>query len=127
MYLEAPCLQADGISTYGQPRTCDRLLAASCNKGFKNRLQLRRQQRHVPQLPPEPACTHLETLHYIDASGRVRSSPIEALRRRPGEEPRLRRLRAVLPGGVVDRRGWGHGILPAGVVDGWDLRGAARG
>ncbi|MFE1786820.1 lipase family protein [Streptomyces sp. NPDC059525] len=75
MYLEEPRLQADGIYTYGQPRTCDRLLAASCNKGFKDRLHRYVNNNDiVPQLPPEPAYTHVETLHYIDASGRVRAS-----------------------------------------------------
>ncbi|MEV6957461.1 lipase family protein [Streptomyces sp. NPDC051183] len=75
MYLEEPRLQADGIYTYGQPRTCDRLLAASCNKGFKDRLHRYVNNNDiVPQLPPEPAYTHVDTLHYIDASGRIRSS-----------------------------------------------------
>ncbi|MEU3776920.1 lipase family protein [Streptomyces sp. NPDC032472] len=75
MYLEEPRLQADGIYTYGQPRTCDRLLAASCNKGFKDRLHRYVNNNDiVPPLPPEPAYTHADTLHYIDASGRARSS-----------------------------------------------------
>ncbi|MFB7449629.1 hypothetical protein [Streptomyces sp. NPDC056194] len=38
MYLEEPRLQADGICTYGQPRTCDRLLTASCDKTSEDRL-----------------------------------------------------------------------------------------
>ncbi|GAA3261248.1 lipase family protein [Streptomyces lavendulae] len=75
MYLEEPRLQADGIYTYGQPRTCDRLLAASCNKGLKDRLHRYVNNNDiVPQLPPEPAYTHVDTLHYIDASGRIRSA-----------------------------------------------------
>lgn len=75
MYLEAPRLQADGIYTYGQPRTCERILAASCNKGFKDRLHRYVNNNDiVPQLPPEPAYTHVDTLHYIDSTGRIRSS-----------------------------------------------------
>ncbi|MFD0268021.1 lipase family protein [Streptomyces sp. NPDC127106] len=75
MYLEEPRLQADGIYTFGQPRTCDRLLAAACNKGFKDRLhRFVNNNDIVPQLPPEPAYTHAETLRYIDSTGTVRSS-----------------------------------------------------
>ncbi|MDX3380568.1 lipase family protein [Streptomyces niveiscabiei] len=75
MYLEAPRLRADGIYTYGQPRTCDRLLAASCNKGFRERLHRYVNNNDiVPQLPPEPAYTHVDTLHHIDSTGRVRST-----------------------------------------------------
>ncbi|MEU7282452.1 lipase family protein [Streptomyces sp. NPDC045431] len=75
MYLEEPRLQADGIYTYGQPRTCDRLLAAACNKGFKDRLhRFVNNNDIVPQLPPEPAYTHVDTLRYIDSHGRIRSS-----------------------------------------------------
>ncbi|MFG2339869.1 lipase family protein [Streptomyces yangpuensis] len=75
LYLEAPRLQADGIYTYGQPRTCERTLAASCNKGFKDRLHRYVNNNDiVPQLPPEPVYTHVDTLHYIDASGRIRNS-----------------------------------------------------
>ncbi|MET8829531.1 lipase family protein [Streptomyces sp. NPDC004610] len=75
MYLEEPRLQADGVITFGQPRTCDRLLAAACNKGFKGRLyRFVNNNDIVPQLPPEPAYTHVETLKYIDSSGRLRDS-----------------------------------------------------
>jgi predicted lipase len=75
LYLEEPRLQADGIYTFGQPRTCDRLLAAACNKGFKDRLyRFVNNNDIVPQLPPEPAYTHVETLRYIDSAGKVRTS-----------------------------------------------------
>ncbi|MFA7767434.1 lipase family protein [Streptomyces sp. NRRL S-448] len=82
LYLEEPRLQADGIYTFGQPRTCDRLLAAACNKGFKDRLhRFVNNNDIVPQLPPEPAYTHVNTLRYIDSTGRIRSSmpPLGAL------------------------------------------------
>ncbi|GKQ38461.1 lipase family protein [Streptomyces sp. A012304] len=72
MYLEEPRLAADGVYTYGQPRTCDRLLAAAYNKGFKNRMyRFVNNNDVVPQLPPEPAYTHVEALRYIDSHGRV--------------------------------------------------------
>ncbi|WKU43052.1 lipase family protein [Streptomyces sp. VNUA116] len=72
LYLEDPKLLADGVYTYGQPRTCDRLLAAACNKGFRQRLfRFVNNNDIVPQLPPEPAYTHVETLRYIDSAGKV--------------------------------------------------------
>ncbi|WP_180985673.1 lipase family protein [Streptomyces sp. CB02959] len=75
MYLEEPRLQADGVYTYGQPRTCDRLLATAYNKGFKNRMyRFVNNNDIVPQLPPEPVFTHVEALKYIDADGRLHDS-----------------------------------------------------
>ncbi|WP_435881962.1 lipase family protein [Streptomyces anulatus] len=70
-----PRLQADGIYTFGQPRTCDRLLAASCNKSFKDRLHCYVNNNDVvSQLPPEPVYTHVDTLHYIDSTSCIRSA-----------------------------------------------------
>ncbi|MET9319479.1 lipase family protein [Streptomyces sp. NPDC003038] len=75
LHLEDPKLTADGIYTFGQPRTCDRLLAAACNKGLAKRIhRFVNNNDIVPQLPPEPAYTHVDTLRYIDASGKVRES-----------------------------------------------------
>ncbi|WP_411120287.1 lipase family protein [Streptomyces sp. 058-1L] len=55
MYLEEPRLAADGVYTYGQPgqpRVCDRLLAATCNKGCKNRMyRFVNDNDIVPQMP----------------------------------------------------------------------------
>ncbi|MFF7454585.1 lipase family protein [Kitasatospora sp. NPDC008115] len=71
--LEDPRLQADGVYTFGQPRTCDRLLAAAYNKGLQGRThRFVHDNDIVPQLPPEPAFTHVEMLHHIDSAGRVR-------------------------------------------------------
>ncbi|KOU48419.1 lipase family protein [Streptomyces sp. WM6378] len=50
LHLEEPRLRADGIYTFGQPRTCDRLLA---------------------KLPPEPAFHHVDALRYIAADGKM--------------------------------------------------------
>ncbi|WP_175409903.1 lipase family protein [Streptomyces sp. TRM64462] len=75
LYLDEPALLADGVCTFGQPRTCDRLLAAAFNKGFKKRMfRFVNNNDIVPQLPPEPAFTHVDTLRYIDSDGRVRES-----------------------------------------------------
>ncbi|GHG61123.1 lipase family protein [Streptomyces griseocarneus] len=75
MHLEEPRLQADGIYTFGQPRTCDRVLADAHNRGFKKRMyRFVNNNDIVPQLPPEPAYTHVDALRYIDSSGKVRES-----------------------------------------------------
>ncbi|MFI6370819.1 lipase family protein [Streptomyces sp. NPDC050546] len=75
MYLEEPQLRADGVYTFGQPRTCDRLLAKACNKGFKDRLyRFVNNNDIVPQMPPEPAFTHVEALRYIDSHGKVHTT-----------------------------------------------------
>ncbi|MGK5640104.1 lipase family protein [Streptomyces sp. URMC 126] len=73
LYLEDPKLLADGVYTYGQPRTCDRLLAEACNKGLKQRVfRFVNNNDVVPTMPPEPAYTHVETLRYLDSDGRLR-------------------------------------------------------
>jgi triacylglycerol lipase len=75
LYLEDPRLQADGVYTFGQPRTCDRTLAAAYNKGFKNRTyRFVNNNDIVPHLPPEPVYTHVDTLRYIDSGGKVHES-----------------------------------------------------
>ncbi|WP_433544535.1 lipase family protein (plasmid) [Streptomyces sp. CA-294286] len=72
MYLEEPRLAADGVYTYGQPRTCDRLLAAAYNKGYKNRMyRFVNNNDIVPQMPPESAYTHVSALRYIDSRGKL--------------------------------------------------------
>ncbi|WP_274918403.1 lipase family protein [Streptomyces sp. WZ-12] len=75
MYLEDPRLQADGVYTYGQPRTCDRILAEAYNKGFSNRMyRFVNNEDIVPQLPPEPVFTHVDALRYIDSGGKLHES-----------------------------------------------------
>ncbi|MEU5051301.1 lipase family protein [Streptomyces sp. NPDC021096] len=75
LYLEDPRQLADGIYTFGQPRTCDRLLAAAYDKGFKQRMvRFVNNNDIVPQMPPEPAFTHVEALRYIDSAGKIRES-----------------------------------------------------
>ncbi|MFF0450101.1 lipase family protein [Streptomyces sp. NPDC004609] len=75
MYLEEPRLRADGVFTFGQPRTCDRALAAACDKGFQDRFhRFVNNNDIVPHLPPEPAYTHVRTLRYLGADGKLRTS-----------------------------------------------------
>ncbi|MER6690907.1 lipase family protein [Streptomyces minutiscleroticus] len=75
MYLEDPRLAADGVYTYGQPRTCDHVLAEAYNKGFKDRMyRFVNNNDIVPQMPPAPAYTHVDALRYIDSHSRVREA-----------------------------------------------------
>ncbi|WP_328460108.1 lipase family protein [Streptomyces sp. NBC_00448] len=72
LYFEQPRLLADGIYTFGQPRTCDRLLAAAHNTAYAERCyRFVNNNDIVPQLPPEPAYTHVHALRYFDADGRL--------------------------------------------------------
>ncbi|MFE5852414.1 lipase family protein [Streptomyces sp. NPDC056500] len=75
LHLEQPKLTADGIYTFGQPRTCDRLLAAACNRGLAQRLhRFVNNNDVVPHLPPEPAYTHTAGMRYIDSRGAIHTS-----------------------------------------------------
>ncbi|WP_437115306.1 lipase family protein [Streptomyces flaveolus] len=75
LYLEEPHLAADGVYTYGQPRTCDRLLAEAFGEGFGGRMyRFVNNNDIVAQLPPEPAYTHVRALRYFDSKGRLHES-----------------------------------------------------
>ncbi|MFH9089598.1 lipase family protein [Streptomyces sp. NPDC017673] len=75
LYLEEPHLAADGVYTYGQPRTCDRLLAEAFHEGFGGRTyRFVNNNDIVAQLPPEPAYTHVRSLRYFDSKGRLHES-----------------------------------------------------
>ncbi|MER7765546.1 lipase family protein [Kitasatospora sp. NPDC096140] len=72
LYLEEPRLRADGVVTFGQPRTCDRALADAYDKGLRGRThRFVNNNDIVPQLPPEPAFTHVPELRRFDAAGRI--------------------------------------------------------
>ncbi|WBO68186.1 lipase family protein [Streptomyces camelliae] len=75
MYLEKPHLAADGIYTFGQPRTCDPVLAEAFHQGL-GRCTYRFVNNNdiVPQLPPEPVFTHVRALRYIDSKGKLHES-----------------------------------------------------
>ncbi|MFF4105046.1 lipase family protein [Streptomyces sp. NPDC001903] len=75
LHLEAPRLRADGVYTYGRPRTCDRMPAKAYDTAFGKRMhRFVNNNDIVPQLPPEPAFHHVDTLRHIDADGRLRAS-----------------------------------------------------
>ena len=74
-FFEAPQLQADGVYTFGAPRSCDRMLALAHDQDFRGRThRFVNNNDIVPTLPPEPAYHHVEALHYIDAGGTLRDS-----------------------------------------------------
>ncbi|MGN5377741.1 lipase family protein [Streptomyces lasalocidi] len=75
MYLEEPNLAADGIYTFGQPRTCDTVLAEAFHQGLGGRTyRFVNNNDIVPQLPPEPVFTHVRALRYIDSKGKLHDS-----------------------------------------------------
>jgi triacylglycerol lipase len=68
--LEEPGVVPNGIYTYGQPRTCDRLLAVAHNSALANRTyRFVNNNDIVPQVPPEPVFTHVDAIRYFDANG----------------------------------------------------------
>lgn len=75
MYLEEPRLRADGLYTYGQPRTCDAELATAFDKAFVDRThRFVNNNDVVPRVPPEPVFTHVEQVRYFDADGKMHDS-----------------------------------------------------
>ncbi|MGW1990253.1 lipase family protein [Embleya sp. NPDC001921] len=72
MYFEDPRQLPDGVYTYGQPRTCERILAGAHKKAFKERHhRFVNNNDVVPLLPPEPPFTHVEHLRHFDADGKL--------------------------------------------------------
>ncbi|MFI5617638.1 lipase family protein [Streptomyces sp. NPDC051567] len=75
LYFEAPRLLPDGVYTFGQPRTCERLLADAHDTAFKDRChRFVNNNDIVPHLPPEPVFTHVDALRYFDADGKLHES-----------------------------------------------------
>ncbi|MFF4605006.1 lipase family protein [Streptomyces sp. NPDC001339] len=72
LHFEEPYVTADGIYTFGQPRTCDRLLTKEFNAAFGDRMyRFVNNNDIVPQLPPEPPFQHVSALRYIDSKGAI--------------------------------------------------------
>lgn len=70
MRFEEPKLLPDGVFTFGQPRTCDRLLAAAYDGAFASRhFRFVNNNDIVTQVPPEPVFHHVNTTMYFDANG----------------------------------------------------------
>lgn len=72
MYFEDPKLLPNGVYTFGQPRTCDRLLARAYDSAFKSRtFRFVNNNDIVAQAPPEPVYHHVKAMMYFDANGRL--------------------------------------------------------
>ncbi|MFG2094831.1 lipase family protein [Streptomyces sp. NPDC048612] len=72
LHFEEPRVTANGVYTFGQPRTCDRQLSKEFNTAFSDRMyRFVNNNDIVPQLPPEPAFHHVSALRYIDAQGAI--------------------------------------------------------
>ncbi|MCI2417953.1 lipase family protein [Saccharopolyspora sp. K220] len=70
IFFEDPALLPDGVYTFGQPRTCDRLLADPYSKALASRVfRFVNNNDIVPQLPPEPVFHHVHDVRYFDNSG----------------------------------------------------------
>ena len=72
MHLEDPKLLANGVYTFGQPRTCDRLLASVHDEAFTSRhFRFVNNNDVVAQVPPEPVFHHVNAMMYFDAKGKL--------------------------------------------------------
>lgn len=72
MYLEDPKLLANGVYTFGQPRTCDRFLANAYDTAFTSRhFRFVNNNDIVAQVPPEPVFHHVNAMMYLDATGKL--------------------------------------------------------
>ncbi|MGX1852437.1 lipase family protein [Streptomyces sp. NPDC055299] len=72
LHFEEPYVTANGVYTFGQPRTCDRQLSKEFNTAFSDRMyRFVNNNDIVPQLPPEPTFHHVSALRYIDAKGAI--------------------------------------------------------
>jgi triacylglycerol lipase len=70
MYFEDPNLLPDGVYTFGQPRTCDRMLAVPYNEAFASKVfRFVNNNDVVPQVPPEPVFHHVDQIRYFDSDG----------------------------------------------------------
>ncbi|WP_407288355.1 lipase family protein [Streptomyces sp. BP-8] len=75
LHFEEPHVTATGVYTFGQPRTCDRLLSQAFSAAFTDRMyRFVNNNDIVPQLPPEPAFHHVSALRYIDSQGTIHST-----------------------------------------------------
>lgn len=75
LHFEDPHLTPAGVYTFGQPRTCDRLLTNEFNSAFTDRMyRFVNNNDIVPQLPPEPVFQHVSALRYIDSKGTIHNT-----------------------------------------------------
>lgn len=71
-HFEDPKLLADGVYTFGQPRTCDKILASSYDKALRSRtFRFVNNNDIVPQVPTAPPFFHVGIVKYFDADGQL--------------------------------------------------------
>ncbi|WP_067812728.1 lipase family protein [Actinomadura kijaniata] len=72
LHFDEPRLLADGVYTFGQPRTCDPTLAAAYDQALKGRVfRFVNNNDIVAQLPPAPVYAHVAAERYIDSRGKI--------------------------------------------------------
>jgi triacylglycerol lipase len=75
MHFEDPNLSAQGVYTYGQPRTCNAALADAYDRALAGRtFRVVNNNDIVAQVPPEPVFRHVKDIRYIDSAGKVHDS-----------------------------------------------------
>ncbi|MFJ6671834.1 hypothetical protein ACIQMJ_12065 [Actinosynnema sp. NPDC091369] len=75
LHFEDPELSAQGVYTFGQPRTCDDALARAYDEALRGRtFRVVNNNDVVAQVPPEPVFRHVKSLRYIDSGGKVHES-----------------------------------------------------
>ncbi|MGW8375203.1 lipase family protein [Streptomyces sp. ODS28] len=75
LHFEDPRLLADGVYTFGQPRTCDSALAESYDSAFATRhYRFVNNNDIVTQLPTDPPYHHVDAVRYFDSDGRLHES-----------------------------------------------------
>ncbi|TQN33560.1 triacylglycerol lipase [Haloactinospora alba] len=78
--FDEPGILADGLYTFGQPRTCDAALADAFDEEFQGRsFRFVNNNDIVPQVPPDPPYRHVAEQRYIDSRGRVREEETSLL------------------------------------------------
>ncbi|MCF6476471.1 lipase family protein [Nonomuraea sp. MG754425] len=71
-HFEDPTLLADGVYTYGQPRTCCPKLASAYDQAFRGRtFRFVNNNDVVAQLPPAPLFRHVAEERYFDTRGKL--------------------------------------------------------
>ncbi|WP_049567889.1 acetylxylan esterase [Nocardiopsis sp. SBT366] len=71
---------ADGVYTFGQPRTCDATLAKAYEEVFRGRMyRFVNNNDVIAHVPPEPIFRHVSEVRHIDAAGRIHEKPMSVL------------------------------------------------
>lgn len=75
LHFEDPRLSANGVYTFGQPRTCNPALAKAYDSALGGRtFRVVNNNDVVAQVPPEPVFRHVKAIRYIDSAGKVHES-----------------------------------------------------